>query len=67
MPWEVLFFVGSTQKHTKMVQFQQAEGITALKHSTTVLDCQLNPPGAKHLCSDMINTSPAVCSTVAIY
>lgn len=26
MPWEVLIFVGSTQKHTKLVQFQQAEG-----------------------------------------
>lgn len=66
MPWEVLIFVGSTQNHTKLVQFQQAEGITALNCSTTALGCQLNPAEAEYLCSDIINTSPAVCAAVAL-
>lgn len=58
--------VYSTQKHTKLVLFQQVEGITVLKLQHNLLGHQLNPPEAEHLCSDMINTSPTVSSAVAV-
>lgn len=43
VPWEVLIFVGSTQNYTKLVQFQQAEGVTALKLQHNCIGLSVKP------------------------